>query len=82
MFVFRSAANNSKKSKELNGALATAVPSGGGGGAAAEPEAEPVAAAEFLDNPLYDPDKMLGAMEHANRVSQQKIRRGEGRGAL
>mmetsp|Transcript_58143 Transcript_58143/g.116840 ORF Transcript_58143/g.116840 Transcript_58143/m.116840 type:complete len:523 (-) Transcript_58143:223-1791(-) len=65
-----SAANNSKKSKELNGALATAVPSGGGGGAAAEPEAEPVAAAEFLDNPLYDPDKMLGAMEHANRVTR------------
>lgn len=70
LFVFfvRSAANNSKKSKE--GALATAViTGGGGGGAAAEQEAEAVVeSTEFLDNPLYDPDKMLGAMDHANRV--------------
>lgn len=26
--------------------------------------------AQFMDNPLYDPDKMVGAVHHANRVTR------------
>lgn len=44
-------------------ALATAVP-------ASALAAAPVASAEFMDNPLYDPSKMSTAVEHANHVTR------------
>jgi hypothetical protein len=35
-----------------------------------KPKARASSTAEFMDNPLYDPDKMIGAVEHANRVTR------------
>ena len=60
-----SAANQGKAKKGPTAALATVV-----GSAEEVKEGEPIAqAAEFLDNPLFDPDKMTSAVEHANRVT-------------
>ena len=69
-----SAANQDKlKSSPGNasGAFATAVP--GSESEQVEAGALPEAAevkGEFMDNPLYDPEKMGGAVEHANRVTR------------
>jgi len=66
-----SAQNQGKKFASSGGGggndpIAALATDGLGGGK--EPVA--VAAAEFSDNPLYDPDKMLSAVEHANRVTR------------
>ena len=62
---------SSQQQTAVNGAFATAVP-----GSESEqveagtlPEAAQVKG-EFMDNPLYDPEKMGGAVEHANRVTR------------
>mmetsp|Transcript_24987 Transcript_24987/g.29521 ORF Transcript_24987/g.29521 Transcript_24987/m.29521 type:complete len:523 (+) Transcript_24987:68-1636(+) len=71
MSASNQATNDSeRRSSTSTPALATTVLSTDKS-AASKPRAKATSSAtsDFMDNPLYDPDKMIGAVDHANRVT-------------